>query len=103
MHATIGRYEGFDANRTEELSRKVDESLVPELRKLEGFSGYYLIETDRGVLSSVGLFKHPTQAVEATKLAATWVKSQGLESALPNEPKITEGRVVAQGNGVAVA
>jgi hypothetical protein len=103
MHATIGRYEGFDANRTEELTRKVDESLVPELRKLEGFSGYYLIETDRGVLSSVGLFEHPRQIDEATKVAASWVKSEGLESALPNPPKITTGKVVAQENRIAVA
>jgi hypothetical protein len=103
MHATIGRYEGVDAKRTEELTRKVDESLVPELRKLAGFSGYYFIETDDGVLSSVGLFEHPTQADEATKLTASWVKRQGLESALPNEPRITAGKVVAHGNGVAVA
>jgi hypothetical protein len=103
MHATIGRYEGFDANRTEELTRKVGESLVPELRKLEGFSGYYLIETDSGVLSSVGLFEHPTQIDQATKVAASWVKSEGLESALPNAPKITTGKVVAQENRIAVA
>ncbi len=103
MHATIGRYEGFDRNRTEELTRKVGESLVPELRKLEGFSGYYLIETDSGVLSSVGLFEHPTQIDEATKVAASWVKSEGLESALPNAPKITTGKVVAQENLIAVA
>ena len=103
MHATIGRYEGFDPNRTEELTRKVGESLVPELRKLEGFSGYYLIETDSGVLSSVGLFEHPTQIDEATKVAASWVKSEGLESALPNAPKITTGKVVAQENLIAVA
>ena len=103
MHATIGRYEGFDANRTEELTRKVGESLVPQLRKLDGFSGYYLIETDNGVLSSVGLFKHPTQTDEATKVAASWVKSEGLESALPNAPRITTGKVVAQENLIAVA
>jgi hypothetical protein len=103
MHATIGRYEGVDVNRTEELTRKVGESLVPELRKLEGFSGYYLIETDSGVLSSVGLFEHPTQIDEATKVAASWVKSEGLESALPNAPRITTGKVVAQENVIAVA
>jgi hypothetical protein len=103
MHATIRRYEGVDPNRTEELSRKVGESLVPELRKLEGFSGYYLIEAGNGVLSSFGLFKSAIQADEATRVAASWVKTQGLESALPNEPTITTGNVVAQENGVAVA
>src|SRR5687768_2295274 len=88
MHATIGRYEGVDVNRTEELTRKVGESLVPRLQKLDGFSGYYLIEAGNGVMSTFGLFQNPTQIDEATKVAASWVKSEGLESALPNAPRI---------------
>ena len=40
MHATIRRYEGVDTARTEELTRKVSETLVPQLQKLEGFGGY---------------------------------------------------------------
>ena len=39
MHAAIRRYEGVDAARTEELSRKVGETLVPRLKTLEGFRG----------------------------------------------------------------
>src|SRR6188472_4617505 len=39
MHATIRRYEGVDTARTEELTRKVSETLVPQLEKLEGFRG----------------------------------------------------------------
>lgn len=103
MHATIGRYEGFDSKRTEELTRKVGESLVPRLQKLDGFSGHYLIEVGNGVMSTFGLFEDPTQIDEATKVAASWVKSEGLESALPNAPRITTGKVVAQENRIAVA
>ena len=51
MHATIRRYEGVDTARTEELTRKVSETLVPQLQKLEGFGGYYLIEA--GTASSL--------------------------------------------------
>jgi hypothetical protein len=103
MHATIRRYEGVDATRTDELSRKVTETLVPQLQKLEGFGGYYLIEAGNGVFSSVGLFENPEQTDEATKLAAAWVTDEKLESALPNAPKITSGKVIAQGNGGSVA
>ena len=103
MHATFRRYEGVDPDRTEELTRKAGESLVPQLRKLEGFGGYYLIEAGNGVMSSFTLFESPAQADEATNLAASWVTTAGLESALPNAPKVTTGKVVAHENGVSVA
>ena len=46
MHATIRRYEGVDAARTNEIVGGVNETLVPRLRELPGFSGYYLVEAD---------------------------------------------------------
>ena len=103
MHATIRRYEGVDTARTEELSRKVSETLVPQLQKLEGFGGYYLVESGNGVFTSLGLFASPTQSDEATNIASAWVKDEKLESALPNAPRITSGNVIAQQDGVAVA
>ena len=64
MHATIRRYDGVDQNRTAELTGKVNETLVPKLEKLPGFAGYYLIEADNGVFSSLGLFETPEQGKE---------------------------------------
>jgi len=86
MHATIRRYEGVDAARTDELTRKVGETLVPRLKSLEGFSGYYLIEADNGVFSSVGLFKEPAQSDEATKIATGEAASGGRGSARQTLP-----------------
>ena len=103
MHATIRRYEGVDASRTNELTGKVNEKLVPQLRKLPGFSGYYLIEAGNGVLSSLGLFETSDQAGESTKVVSKWITDENFNSAIPNAPKITSGKVVAQSNGVAVA
>ena len=100
MHATIRRYEGVDQNRTDELSRKVNETLVPKLSKLPGFKGYFLIDDGKGIMSSFGLFETPTQADDSTRIVASWVRDEKLESALPNEPKITSGKVVAHSNGV---
>ena len=103
MHATIRRYEGVDQNRTVELTRKVNETLVPQLSKLPGFKGYYMIESGNGVFSSLGLFESHEQIEESTKLASSWVRDEKLESVFPNPPKITSGKIVAQSNGVAVA
>jgi hypothetical protein len=103
MHATIRRYEGIDTNRMNEVTGKVNETLVPQLRKLPGFSGYYLIEAGNGVLSSLGLFETAEQAGESTKVVSKWMTDENLNTAIPHAPKITSGKVVAQSNGVAVA
>jgi hypothetical protein len=96
MYATVRRYEGIDKVRSEEVTRKVGDSLLLRLRELPGFCGYYLIDAGGGVLTSVGLFESSAQAHESTRLAARWVREQKLEDALPNTPKITAGPVIAR-------
>jgi hypothetical protein len=96
MHATIRRYEGIDSGRTEELTKKVGESLLPRLSEMPGFKSYYLIEADNGVMSSIGFFDTPAQGDESTRVTATWVRDEKLESALPNPPKVTGGEVIIE-------
>jgi len=103
MFATIRRYDGVDQTRTTELTTKVNETLVPKLSKLPGFAGYYLIEAGNGVFSSLGLFETPEQGKESSNLVASWIRDEKLETLIPNEPKITSGKVVAHANGVAVS
>ena len=103
MHATMRRYEGVDQSRTDELKRKVAETLVPRLSELPGFSGYYLVDAGNGVMSSIGIFETPAQGDESTRVVANWVRDEKLESALPNPPKLTSGEIIAHKtkNGVA--
>jgi hypothetical protein len=94
MYATIRRYEAIDKNRTTELITKADETLVPRLSKLPGFGGYHLVDAGDGVVTSIGFFDTSEQADESTRVAATWVRDEKLEAALPSPPKITRGEVV---------
>jgi hypothetical protein len=101
MHATIRRYESVDQNREIELTEKVNESLMPRLSKLPGFSGYYLIEAKDGVMTSINLFDTSEHADESNRVSAEWIREEKLEAALPNPPKVTLGEVVAfKTNGV---
>jgi hypothetical protein len=101
MHATVRRYEGVDASRTDELSTKITESLMPRLSELPGFAGYYVIEAGNGVMTSIGLFETSAQADESTRIAADWVQEEKLQTAFPSPPKITSGEVIAhKRNGV---
>ncbi len=103
MHATIRRYEGVDTTRMDEMVRNLNETLVPQLRELPGFAGYYLIEAGNGVISSLGLFETSEQAEESTRLASSWIRDEKLESAIPNQPKVTSGKVLAHQNGFVTA
>ena len=94
MHAIMRRYEGIDAKRTDELTRKVGESLTPRLKKLDGFNGYFLIEAENGVMSSVNFFDTSAHADESTRVVAEWLREEKLDTVVPNPPKITGGKVI---------
>jgi hypothetical protein len=95
MYATHRRYDGIDQGRIEELTRKVNESLIPRLSKLPGFKGYFLMEAGDGVVRSTSLFDTSSQAEDSTRVAAEWTKEEKLEQLIPNEPKVTVRKVIA--------
>jgi hypothetical protein len=95
MHATIRRYDSVDQKGTDELKRKINETLIPKLSQLPGFNGYYVIESDKDVFTSFTLFGTPAQADESSRVAANWVREEKLELTLPNAPVVTDGEVIA--------
>jgi hypothetical protein len=100
MHATIRRFEGVDMTRMNEVVGKVNETLIPQLRELPGFTGYFLIEADNGIQSSLSLFETREQADESTKVVTKWISDENFSRAIPNPPKITSGKVVAHSKSV---
>jgi len=70
MYATVRRYEGIDKARSQEITRKVGDSLLPSVSELPGFRGYYLIDGGETVLASIGLFENAKEAHESTRIAA---------------------------------
>ena len=93
MHATIRRYEGVDTTRINDVVSRVDETFVPQIRELSGFAGYFLMEADNGVLSSISLFETSEQADESNKLVKHWISDENFSNVIPNAPKITSGKV----------
>ena len=94
MHTTVRRYEGIDQTRKSELTKKVGENLLPRLSKMPGFNGYYLIDAETDVMSSISFFDTSAQADESTRFVASWLREEKLENVVPNSPKITDGEVL---------
>ena len=99
---TIRTYDGVDESRSVEVTKKANESLIPRLSELPGFSGYFLIDTGEGVMSSIGLFDTSTQADESTRVASEWMRDEKLERILQNPQKVTDGEVVVHKTNGAV-
>ena len=95
MFATHRRYDGIDQSRIEELTRKVNDGLIPKLSELPGFKGYFLMEAGNGVIKSISLFDTSGQAEDSTRVAAEWTQEEKLESLVPNPPKVTVRKVIA--------
>ena len=95
MFATVRRYQRVDESRIAEITTKVDHTLMPQLSKLPGFSGYYLIESEKGVLTSFSLFETSAQADESGRIAAKWLKDEKLDAIVPDAPNVTTGTVLA--------
>jgi hypothetical protein len=102
MYATVKRYEGIEASHKDELTKKVNETLIPRLSKLPGFDGYFLIDSGEGVMSSIGLFHTSTQANESSRVASEWVRDEKLERILKSPAKVTDGEVIVLKNNGAV-
>jgi len=95
MYATHRRYEGIDQSGIEELTRKVNDGLIPKLSKLPGFKGYFLMEAGDGVVRSTSLFDTSSQAEDSTRVAAEWTQEEKLEKLVPNPQKVTLRKVIA--------
>ena len=95
MYAIHRRYEGIDQTRMDELTRKVNESLIPRLSKLPGFKGYFLMEAGDGVIRSTSLFDTSMQAEDSSRVAAEWTEEEKLEALVPNPPKVMTRKVLA--------
>ena len=95
MYATIRRYEGVDESRSAEVTKKVNENLIPRLTELPGFSGYFLFEPANGVLTSISMFETSSSLDESNRLAAKVLQEENLQSVMPNAPKITSGKLMA--------
>jgi hypothetical protein len=102
MFATFRHYDGIDQTRLEELTGKVNETLIPRLSELPGFGGYFLVEGGSGAVKSISLFDTIEQAADSTRVAAEWMQEQKLESLVPNAPKVTVREVLAHEARAAV-
>jgi hypothetical protein len=95
MHAIIRRYEGADQKRVKDAMRQVDAEMVPILRKVPGFLGYYALDAGNGEIASISLFETREGAEASTREAKDWV-TKNLRDVVPQPPQVIAGEVLVR-------
>jgi hypothetical protein len=97
MYATVRRYDLGAGSRgmgtVKELTRRVEEELVPTLSDLDGFAAYYVVDSGNGIISSVSIFESEASGEEGNKLVKRFFKER-LQGLLQANPQVTRGEAV---------
>lgn len=93
MHAVLRRYT-VRLGTVDAAARYAEETLLPLVRQIPGFSVYYLVDAGRGTMMSVALFETAQGAERANELISRWFRNDWPTfRAVP--PEVTTGRVLA--------
>jgi hypothetical protein len=89
MHASVRRYRVRDVDA---LVSKVEEEFVDQVKEIDGFVGYYVIDGDDGTVASVTVGETAQAVAESVRLAGTWVR-ENVADLVEGEPEVTVGEV----------
>jgi hypothetical protein len=89
MHASVRRYRSRD---TDALARKVEDEFVEQIKGIDGFVGYYVIDGLGGDVASVTVCETASALQEVTKLAGDWVR-ESLGDLVDGQPDVVAGEV----------
>ena len=93
MHVAMRQYQ-VDPGSVDEITRRVNEGLLPIIKDVDGYQAYYAVDAGGGRIASVSVFEDRAGAEESTRLAADWLR-QNMASLIPNPPEVLEGEVFA--------
>ena len=89
MHASVRRYRVRDVDT---LVSKVEDEFVDQVKEIDGFVGYYVIDGDDGTVASITVGDTAEAVAESVRLAAAWVR-ESIADVVEGEPEVTVGEV----------
>jgi hypothetical protein len=89
MHAAVRTYRVSDID---ELVRRAEEQFVEQVKGIDGFVGYYVIDGGDGTGASVTVGETADAVERSTALARDWVQ-QNAADLVEGAPEVTTGEV----------
>jgi hypothetical protein len=89
MHAAVRRYRVTDIDA---LVSKVEDEFTDQVKEIDGFVGYYVIDGGDGTAVSVTVGETADAVAESTKRAGDWVRESAADL-VEGSPEVTVGEV----------
>lgn len=89
MHSAVRKYRVTDID---ELVRRVESDFVEQVKAIEGFVGYYVIDGGDGSAVSVTVGETADAVERSTAAARDWVQQNAAEL-VEGAPEVTAGEV----------
>ena len=89
MHAAIRRYRVTDIDA---LVSKVEDEFVEQVKEIDGFVGYYVIDGGDGTAASVTVGETEDAVEDSTRRASEWVRESAADL-IEGAPEVTAGEV----------
>jgi uncharacterized protein YpmB len=89
MHAAVRKYKTSDIDA---LVEKVEAEFVDQVKSVDGFVGYYVIDGGDGTAASVTVGETEQAVNDSTEKAAEWVKESAADL-IEGAPDVTAGEV----------
>jgi hypothetical protein len=89
MHASVRRYRVRDIDT---LVEKVESEFVDQVKQIEDFVGYYVIDGGDGTAASVTVGETAAAVAESARLAGNWVRESAADL-VDGQPDVTVGEV----------
>jgi hypothetical protein len=89
VHASVRRYRVRDIDA---IVSRVESDFVDQVKQIDGFVGYYVIDGGDGTAASVTVGETADAVAEATRLSGNWVR-ENVADFVDGEPEVTVGEV----------
>jgi hypothetical protein len=89
MYAAVRKYRVPDVDA---LVKKVEDEFVEQVKTVEGFVGYYVIDGADGTATSVTVGETEQAVEESTRRAADWISGSAAD-VVEGPPDVTAGAV----------